>query len=425
MTTENSSLHLLVVEDNLTDVLLLKDALEDVPAVEFVLTHVRRLDDALTSLGARTFDAVLLDLGLPDSQGLETFTTMQSRHLSVPILVLSGLDDEKVAVRAVEEGAQDYLLKGKINSSMLLRTIRYAIARKQVEQRLVTSEDGHRRLFETARDGIFILDADSGQITAANPAVGQMLGYESSEVIGKRLWEIGPFRESGASRVAFSTLHERNDDRYQDLTLAAKDGRSIDVEFVSNVYPVRDRRVIQCNIRDIGARKRAEEERDRFFTISLDIMCIADPRGYFTRLNPAFAALVGFSDAELMSRPFIEFVHPEDVCTTIREVEKLATGAPSVAFENRYRCLDGSYKWLTWTAAPHNGSLYAAAHDITALKESEEALRQSRDDLELRVSSRTAELSLANQRLQSEIAERQRAEESLYKNHEFLEAVLE
>jgi two-component system cell cycle sensor histidine kinase/response regulator CckA len=151
-------MQILLVEDNPTDVLLLEEALEEARASEFELTIVRRLDEALVLLRNKTFDAVLLDLGLPDSQGLETFVQMHTRYPGVPVLVLSGLDDETIALRAVQEGAQDYLVKGVINGRMLARTIRYAIERRRSDQRVSASEAGYRRMFETAQDGIFIRD---------------------------------------------------------------------------------------------------------------------------------------------------------------------------------------------------------------------------------------------------------------------------
>jgi PAS domain S-box-containing protein len=130
---------------------------------------------------------------------------------------------------------------------------------QQIEHRLVASEVRYRRLFETAQDGILIIDAGSGEITDVNPFLSEMLGYAKEHFIGKRLWEIGFFRDIAASRQAFRELQSRGFIRYEDLPLETKDGRSIDVEFVSNVYAVDGDQVIQCNIRDITARKRAEE----------------------------------------------------------------------------------------------------------------------------------------------------------------------
>jgi PAS domain S-box-containing protein len=121
------------------------------------------------------------------------------------------------------------------------------------------SESRYRRLFEAAQDGILILDADTGQIADANPFLIDLLGYSHADLVGKTLWEIGPFKNVEASRMAFAELQSNAYIRYEDLPLEARDGRRIDVEFVSNIYLVDGRRVIQCNIRDITARKQGEK----------------------------------------------------------------------------------------------------------------------------------------------------------------------
>lgn len=136
----------------------------------------------------------------------------------------------------------------------------YAIAeRKRIEDALKASEVRYRRLFETAKDGILILDAETGRITDANPFLQDLLGYSHGELLGKMLWEIGPFRDIAASRVAFGKLQRKEYIRYDNLPLETKDRRHRHVEFVSNVYRENGTRVIQCNIRDITARHQAEE----------------------------------------------------------------------------------------------------------------------------------------------------------------------
>ena len=133
-----------------------------------------------------------------------------------------------------------------------------AAERLRAEEALGASEARYRRLFETAQDGILILDADTGQIADVNPFLVEMLGYSPQDLRGKRLWEIGLFKDVASSRSAFLELQNKGYIRYADLPLETSDGRRIDVEFVSNVYLVDHRRVIQCNIRDNTARKRAE-----------------------------------------------------------------------------------------------------------------------------------------------------------------------
>ncbi len=131
---------------------------------------------------------------------------------------------------------------------------------QQTQATLQVSETRYRRLFETAQDGILILDADTGQITDVNPFLQEMLGYTREGFLGKRLWEIGPFKDAPASQIAFAELQHKGYIRYEGLPLERSDGRHMDVEFVSNVYRVDGRRVIQCNIRDITERKHHERE---------------------------------------------------------------------------------------------------------------------------------------------------------------------
>jgi PAS domain S-box-containing protein len=129
------------------------------------------------------------------------------------------------------------------------------------QEGLRTSEIRYRRLFEAARDGILILHAETLKITDVNPFMTELLGYTRDEFLGKELWEIGLFGDKAASQAAFRELQETGYLRYEDLPLQTWRGERREVEFVSNVYAEGDRQVIQCNIRDITDRKRAEEER--------------------------------------------------------------------------------------------------------------------------------------------------------------------
>jgi PAS domain S-box-containing protein len=131
--------------------------------------------------------------------------------------------------------------------------------RRQADEALKRSEIRYRRLFETAQDGILLLDADTGQILDVNPFLLKMLGYSYEDFMGKKLWEIGPFSDIAASKLHFSELQTNGYVRYEHLPLETKDGRLIDVEFVSNVYLVDQEKIIQCNVRDITLRKQAED----------------------------------------------------------------------------------------------------------------------------------------------------------------------
>ena len=129
---------------------------------------------------------------------------------------------------------------------------------RRVEEALKISEVRYRRLFQTAKDGILILDGETGRIIDSNPFLEQMLGYSHAELSGKRLWEIGPFKDAAASESSFRELQRKRYIRYEDLPLETKGGQRRQVEFVSNLYRVDSKKVIQCNVRDITARKMAE-----------------------------------------------------------------------------------------------------------------------------------------------------------------------
>ncbi|HST07144.1 MAG TPA: PAS domain S-box protein [Gemmatimonadaceae bacterium] len=112
---------------------------------------------------------------------------------------------------------------------------------------------------------------------------------------------------------------------------------------------------------------------DRFFEVSIDLLCFLDFNGYFKRLNPAWERSLGFTRAELMSRPFIEFVHPDDRERTLKQNADVRRGGQALGFENRYLCRDGSYRWFRWNAAPDSGKqvIYSVARDITDAKRAE------------------------------------------------------
>jgi PAS domain S-box-containing protein len=167
-------------------------------------------------------------------------------------------------LREVEFVSNVYLVDLK---KVIQCNIRNITKRKEAERALSESEERYRRLFETAQDGILLLDAESGAITDANPFLIKMLGYAPEDLIGKRLWEVSAFTDRVASKSAFEELQKKGYIRYENLPLETKDGQSREVEFVSNVYLVNDKKVIQCNIRDITQRKWLEDDRQKLLSI--------------------------------------------------------------------------------------------------------------------------------------------------------------
>jgi PAS domain S-box-containing protein len=178
----NESQPLLLVEDNPGDVHLIGDALKAANPEQFTLVHVERLSEALACLAEEQFAVILLDLSLPDSWGFDTIRQVQARAPQIPIVVLTGTDDEELAIKAVQEGAQDYLIKGQFEPRSLMLSLRYAIERQRLRQELGASEERYRNLFENASDAI-VSFTPAGNITDVNRGLEIMLGWSRDELI--------------------------------------------------------------------------------------------------------------------------------------------------------------------------------------------------------------------------------------------------
>ena len=181
---EAQRIKVLLIEDNPGDARLIQEMLAQVKDVIFDLEHIDRLFTGLKRLGEGGIDIVLLDLSLPDSKGLETFTEVHSQTPTVPIIVLSGLADEEIAVKAVQEGAQDYLVKGSVDNNLLVRSIRYAIERKRMEEALRVSRESFYNIVERSPDGIVVSD-EEGIVHFVNNALITMFGREKEKFVGE------------------------------------------------------------------------------------------------------------------------------------------------------------------------------------------------------------------------------------------------
>lgn len=211
----------LLVEDNPGDVRLLQVALAEVTAVQIQLDHIGRLNQAWQYLAEHNFDVVLLDLSLPDSQGLATLIEMHSRAPEAPIVVLTGLDDETLAVRALQEGAQDYLVKGKVNGDLLVRSMRYAVERKRAEQKIREQA----ALLDITTDAILVKDLDN-RILFWNQGAERLYGWLAEEALGKSAHHLLYKPSSTQFLVAEETLTTERE-WCGELHHVAKNGREL------------------------------------------------------------------------------------------------------------------------------------------------------------------------------------------------------
>ncbi len=642
-------LKVLLVEDNAYEAELIEDLLSgmsDNDAQQISLTKVERLSEAILHLNQEKFDIILLDLSLPDSWGIETVTSIQQHGVSVPIVVLTGQNDQELALRLISVGVQDYLVKRKIDGELLMRSLRYAIERQNSQDALRKSEEKYRSVVENSLIGIAIVApiiepaiSENFNWIETNDALCNLLGYERDELIeknwldlthpedyrnnieqlsqvlagttdgyisdkrwvrkdgkivytrvslrcirrrdgsidrmikvvldvsdryryesqlraseqflnhtinvipdpifvkdeqhrwmilndafcellgkprqeliGKSDYDFFPkaeaeffwtkdeevlhteipneteenftdvtgkkhivstkktaFKKPDGSKILVGTIRDITEYRLQQIALEKSEARfqrlvanlpGAIYQFKLSEYGKKSFPYVSCGCRelyelepeviqenaelvfsrihaediskieesiaisaatmqpwqqqwrhilpsgkvkwiqgcsrpeilnnpsksgsksemiwdglliDITELKQAQAERDRFFTISLDLLCILGFDGYFKRLNPAWSTALGYSIAEILAQPVLEFVHPDDRESSATEVKKLMAGIPTVYFENRYLCKDGSYKWLLWSASPFSqeGLIYAVGRDITSRKQAE------------------------------------------------------
>jgi PAS domain S-box-containing protein len=271
--------------------------------------------------------------------------------------------------------------------------ISYALENISQERAKTISELRYRRLFESAKDGIIILNADNGEIVDVNPFITNNLDYLKEDLIGKHLWEIGFLKDSIFNKDSFLELLEHDYIRYEDLPLRKKDGTSMDVEFVSNVYLVDNAKVIQCNIRDITVRKKSERDiknREMRFRAIFDQAPIAialiDMNGFPIISNLPLSKMVGYSNDELSKMKFSDFTYPEDVDKDLKQFSDLIEGKISeYRMEKRYVHKNGNIIWanlIVTILRGENGNLHeiiGMAEDITERKQAEGKLRESEE----------------------------------------------
>lgn len=283
---------------------------------------------------------------------------------------------------------------------------------KGVEQALRNSELRYRRLFESAQDGILILDAETGLISDVNPFLMDMLGYSREEFVEKKLWEVGSFKDIEASRNAFTALQKDEYIRYENMPLKTKAGRLIQVEFVSNVYLVGDEKVIQCNIRDISDRKRAEvalrakEEahwslienlEDHWLLLkNLPVgIVVHTPDTQIILCNPEASRLLGMSCEQMLGKDAGEqassFVREDGTPMPLDEFPVKQVVATGNAMKNFVmgvaRDRDGEYTWVLVNAYPQfDGGetlrqVVVTFADISDIKRAEELVRRHLEHL--------------------------------------------
>jgi PAS domain S-box-containing protein len=250
----------------------------------------------------------------------------------------------------------------------------------EAREALRVSESRYRRLFETARDGILLLNAETAQIEDVNPYLIEMLGYSHAEFLGKKLWEVGPFADIAQSKEMFAVLQDKGYVRYEDLPLKTVSGARIAVEFVSNSYDCEGVKVIQCNIRDVTAHHNADRVLREFKAIvdaSDDAIVSKSLQGTIKSWNHGAEVLFGYGADEVIGKSMDIVIPPDRPHEESEILARLARGDKVEHFETQRRHKDGRIIDISATVSPirdKNGKVVGAtkiARDIGDRKQAE------------------------------------------------------
>jgi len=387
----SNALHLLIVEDDVVDRKLLERLLGQSSLGACTVRHADRLATALDLLKGESFDVVLLDLGLPDSQGMDSVNHLQIQAPHVPIIVLSGLDDENTAIRAVQMGVQDYLIKGQVDASLLVRSIRYALERKKAERQLQATELRYRTIFENSAVAI-MMAGENKQLVSWNKFTERLLDMGEEQLRGRDVATLYPPEEW--EKICALSIRRKGMQHHLETKMIRGNTEVIDVDISLSVVHDSDGRITGSIgvIRDITERKHMEEalrrSERRFRQVAENArewIWEVDADGVYTYASPVIEKILGYKAEELVGKKrCTDFFHPADaerLCAAAQEI--FARRGVFKEFENRNIHKEGHEVWLLTSGAPiidETGELlgYRGADiDITERKQADDALREA------------------------------------------------
>jgi sigma-B regulation protein RsbU (phosphoserine phosphatase) len=330
---ETKTIKMLLIEDDPDDVHFLHRALHKASGVRFQVETAKNLEESLARLKQGGMDVILLDLTLPESSGMDTFKAIKAKAQEVPIIVLSGLDDETLALNAVHAGAEDYLVKGRVDSQLITRAVIYAMERTESRKALLKAEERYRGIFENSVAGIFQTTPE-GTYLDVNPALTRIYGYaDREEMMAKisdiaRLLYVDPNRRTEFIKL----MKERDVVQDFEAQIYRKDGSIIWISENARAVRTAEGKILfyEGMVEDITARKEAEEKLRfselRFRSIwqkSFEGMRLTDEQGTMLAVNPSFCQIVGMSAEELVGRPYTAiYAATEDVAGMMQKFQQ-------------------------------------------------------------------------------------------------------
>jgi len=347
----NKTLRILYIEDNPGDVVLIREMLSESKDISFQLESADNLSTAIKLLTSEGVDIILSDLNLPDSEGIETFEKLIKSFPNIPIIVMSGVQDEELAVKAVGNGAQDYLVKGHVDSRLLIRAVRYAIERKRSEEALRLSEIKYKQLADSLPQIVFETD-EKGMLTFVNQHSFEIMGYEKKDLMNglHALQMLIPADRERAQKNIVKVM-KGGKTGGTEYTALRKDGTTYPIVVHSNVIIHENKPVgIRGIIIDLTERKKVEkaqrESEERYRTLFErvpDGIYLSTAEGKFVDVNPALVEIYGYDNKEDLMNIDIKnklYVNSQDRDKATEKEQKTGTAVV------RQRRKDGSIIWV-------------------------------------------------------------------------------
>jgi len=252
---------------------------------------------------------------------------------------------------------------------------------KETEYALEENEALLHAIFEVTQIGLCVTNEDD-QFVRVNPAFGKLFGYHADELINQSITLLSPPPQRARIAKLNQIFLKKGKEINREWRIIDRYGNPSTLNItIGNLIRHKQQRFAVVTAVDVTKRRRAEEERNRLFNLSVDMQSIVDFDGYFTDLNEAFETTLGWNKNELLKKPCIEFVHSVDKKNTIAAISQLHTGTTMLNFENRYLCKNGQYRWLSWNsyALIDQHSIYSITRDITEKKLAEEKIKQQQE----------------------------------------------
>ncbi len=317
---DQSNKRLLLIEDSKFSVKFIRTLLNESTKFKYSIRGVETLEQSLAALETEVFDLILLDLGLPDSKGLETLRKVKYHCGDVPIIVQSAGKEDGLAESCIREGAQDFIAKDELDFDRLIKSILYSLERTRIERNMRDSEQRYRNLFESSRDAIMILD-DHGFIDC-NEATLRMFGCKAKEYfIGRTPADFSPpLQENGSDSMAEAQMRIsralEEGEQFFEWTHTKLSGDNFRAEVLLSAVTLKDKLVLQATVRDISSRKEMEESLFLFKDLadhSNDSILIVDDNGDLQYMNAAAEKSFGYSRMEAGKMDILERVFGCDV----------------------------------------------------------------------------------------------------------------